>query len=141
MKYLVSSCLVGMNCKYNGENNYNEKIINFLKDKQFVIACPEQMGGLQTPRAKSEIVGKEVITEFGENVTGQYEKGALETLKIAKIFNCTHAILKEKSPSCGVHMVYDGTFSGIKIQGMGRTAELLTSESIIVLSEDEIDLE
>ena len=139
MMYIVSSCLVGLNCKYNGENNYNEKVIDFLKDKEFIIACPEQLGGLSTPRPKSEIRGDCVKNEFGKDVTEQFEKGAVEALKIAKMFNCTHAILKEKSPSCGVCEIYDGTFSGMRIEGMGRTTELLKSNEIIIMSEKDLD--
>ncbi|MEA3424314.1 MAG: DUF523 domain-containing protein [Bacillota bacterium] len=136
--YIVSSCLVGINCKYDGENNYNEEVIDFLKDKEFVIACPEQLGGLCTPRPKSEISGNSVITEFDEDVTDKFEKGADEALKIAKLFNCTHAILKERSPSCGVHKIYDGTFSGVKINGMGRTAELLKNNGISIMNEKDL---
>lgn len=138
MMYIVSSCLVGINCKYDGENNYNEEVIDFLKDKEFVIACPEQLGGLCTPRPKSEISGNSVITEFDEDVTDKFEKGADEALKIAKLFNCTHAILKERSPSCGVHKIYDGTFSGVKINGMGRTAELLKNNGISIMNEKDL---
>ena len=139
MMYIVSSCLVGIDCKYNGENNYNEKVMEFLKDKEFIIACPEQLGGLSTPRPKSEISGHCVISEFGKDVTGQFEKGAKEALKIAKMFNCTHAILKEKSPSCGVSEIYDGTFDGVKIKGMGRTTNVLKNNGIIIMSEKDFE--
>ena len=138
MMYIVSSCLVGINCKYNGKNNYNEDVIDFLKDKEFIIACPEQLGGLCTPRPKSEISGDLVISEFDQDVTKQFKKGASETLKIVEMFNCTHAILKERSPSCGVYEIYDGTFSGVEIKGMGRTAELLKSNGIVIMSEKDL---
>ena len=138
MMYIVSGCLVGINCKYNGENNYNEEVVTFLKDKEFIIACPEQLGGLCTPRPKSEISGDLVITEFDGDVTKQFEKGANEALKIAKMFNCTHAILKEKSPSCGVSIIYDGTFSGVEIKGMGKAAEMLKNNGILIMSEKDL---
>ena len=101
MKILVSACLLGIDCKYNGKNNKNDKVIKLLKDHDLIPVCPETMGGLTTPRTPSEIRKNknEVITKDGKNVTKQYQKGAEETLKIAKLYNCQTAILKEKSPS------------------------------------------
>ena len=136
--YIVSSCLLGMNCKYNGENNYSEKVVKFLEDKSFVMACPEQMGGLSTPRDKCEISRKNVITENGEDVTLAFEKGVRETLKIVETFKCTHAILQERSPSCGVNLIYDGSFSDVKIKGMGVTASALKKRGLILLTKEDI---
>lgn len=100
MKILVSACLLGIDCKYNAKNNKNEQVLKLLKDHDLVPVCPEIMGGLPTPRIPSEINGNKVITRGGKNVTKQYQKGAEEALKIAKLYNCQTAILKEK-----VHLV------------------------------------
>ena len=139
---LVSACLLGINCKYNGKNNKNENVINYLKDKQYIIACPEQLGGLSTPRNPSEIikVNKDEIVKSntGLDVTYNFTKGANECLHIAKIYGCTEAILKEGSPSCGSNYIYDGTFSGNKIQGEGVTTSLLRKHGIKVISENEV---
>ena len=127
---IVSACLVGVNCKYNGGNNDNDKVKEFLKDKQYIIICPEQLGGLTTPRKPSE------INQAG--VTENFVKGAKESLNIAKIFNCKQALLKEGSPSCGCNLIYDGTFTGKKISGMGVTAALFNENNIEVFSEKEL---
>lgn len=147
---LVSACLLGINCKYNGENNKNEEVENFLKDKKFIIACPEQLGGMTTPREPSEIVrldgydvinGKtSVINNQRLDVTKKFKKGAEETLKIAKLYNCKEAILKEGSPSCGTNYIYDGTFTGKKKNGVGVTTALLRESGIKVISEKELDV-
>jgi uncharacterized protein YbbK (DUF523 family) len=145
---LVSACLLGINCKYNGDNNKNEKVLNYLKDKEFVIICPEQLGGLSTPRFPSEITsndGKCVIdgTSFlknnqGIDVTENFLKGAYESLKIAQIYNIKEAILKEGSPSCGSNFIYDGTFKGVKKNGVGVTTALFMKNNIKVISEKEL---
>ncbi|WP_455539548.1 DUF523 domain-containing protein [Terrisporobacter sp.] len=145
---IVSACLVGVNCKYNGENNDNNKVKEFLKDKQYVLICPEQLGGLTTPRKPSEINsigGKEVlkgnskvISCENKDVTENFIKGAKESLKIAKMFNCKQALLKESSPSCGCNLIYDGSFNGKKISGMGVTAALFNENGIEVFSEKEL---
>lgn len=145
---IVSACLIGVNCKYNGENNYNDKVKEFLKNKQYIPICPEQLGGLTTPRNPSEIDnmgGQEVlkgnskvISCKNEDVTDNFIKGAKESLKIAKLFDCKQALLKEGSPSCGCNFIYDGTFKGNKISGMGVTAALFNANNIEVFSEKEL---
>lgn len=145
---LVSACLLGINCKYNGDNNKNEKVEEYLKDKQFILVCPEQLGGLTTPREPSEIIklggngvidGKtSVINNKRLDVTKQFKKGALETLKIANLYECKKAILKEGSPSCGSSLIYDGTFTGKKISGVGVTTALLRKNGIEVISENDL---
>ena len=102
MKILVSACLLGIDCKYNGKNNKNEQVLKLLKDHDLIPVCPEIMGGLPTPRIPAEIHQNKVIAKDGKDVTKQYQKGAEETLKIAKLYNCHTAILKEKSPSCRI---------------------------------------
>ncbi|HSQ89186.1 DUF523 domain-containing protein [Romboutsia sp.] len=145
---LVSACLVGINCKYNGENNKNDKVIDYLKDKQFIIVCPEQLGGMSTPRDPSEIIRLDgdavikgqtsVISNKRLDVTNKFKIGAEEALKIANMYNCKEAILKEGSPSCGSNYIYDGTFTSRKIDGEGVTTALLRSHGIKVMSEKEL---
>lgn len=145
---LVSACLLGINCKYNGDNNKDLKVLEYLKDKEFIIVCPEQLGGMSTPRDPSEIIRLDgdavingetsVITNKRLDVTKKFKLGANETLKIAKLYNCTEAILKEGSPSCGSNYIYDGTFTGKKRDGIGVTTSLLKQNGIKVISEKEI---
>ena len=137
-KILVSACLLGINCKYDGNNNMNEKVLDYLKDKEVIPVCPEIYGGLTTPRTPSEIVGDKVITKDKIDVTKEYLKGAEETLKLGKLFNVKKALLKAKSPSCGNKEIYDGTFTGNKIIGMGITAKLLKENGMEILNENEI---
>lgn len=146
--YLISACLCGVNCKYNGLNNYNEICDKLLASGKAILVCPEQLGGLPTPRIPSEIIGKSsnilndnngsVIDKNGNDVTPQFVKGAKETLQIAKKLNIKKAILKDGSPSCGVNYIYDGNFNGTKIKGMGITAQLLKESSIDIISELEL---
>lgn len=138
-KVLVSACLVGENCKYNGKNNKNDKIIEFLKDKEVILVCPEVMGGLSTPRLKSEIVlnGRQVINEKGEDVTRCFVKGAEKALEKALENNVKIAILKQKSPSCGYKKIYDGKFDGTIVEGSGIFARKLEEYKINILTEDD----
>ncbi len=138
-KILVSACLLGINCKYNGNNNLNEKVLDYIKDKEVIPVCPEIMGGLSTPRPPSEIIGNKVFNNQNQDVTKEYEKGAEETLKLAKLFNVKKALLKAKSPSCGKDKIYDGTFNGILVPGMGKTVQLLKENGIEVISEIDLD--
>lgn len=146
---LVSACLLGIDCKYNGSNNDNIKVKEYLKNKEFIIVCPEQLGGLTTPRDPSEIVkfdnseimdkAYKVISNKNIDVTKNFIKGANETLKIAQIYNCKEAILKDGSPSCGSNFIYDGSFTCNKIKGEGLTAKLLRDNNIKVISENELE--
>ncbi len=136
---LVSACLLGENCKYNGKNNKNFFVIEFLKNKKYLKVCPEQLAGLGTPRLPCEILNKKVISISNEDMTDKFQKGADDTLEIAIINNCTSAILKEKSPSCGVNYVYDGTFSGKLINNMGITTTLLFKHGLKISSEKNIE--
>ena len=133
---LVSSCLLGKNCKYNGGNNNNENVKNLSKTYNIIEICPEVLGGLPTPRYPSEINGNKVINKIGEDVTSYFEKGASITLEIALKNNIKYAILKENSPSCGFGTIYDGSFSSNIINGNGIAADLLFKNSIVVLNEN-----
>jgi len=135
---LCSACLLGISCRYDGKSKLNEKVLELSKKEELIPVCPEQLGGLPTPRAKSEIIDGKVMTENGEDVTEQFQKGAEETLKIAKENNITEAILKQESPSCGCGKIHGGTFSGKVIDGWGITAKLLRENGIKVISEEEL---
>ena len=148
---IVSACLLGENCKYSGGNNKSENVIKYLEDKEYILVCPEQLGGLSTPRNPSEIITygnkdgndvlsgcTKVLSNKGIDVTKNFIQGAEETLKIAKEHTAKTAILKAGSPSCGYKKIYDGTFLGNKIQGMGVTAAILNKENIALLDEDDI---
>lgn len=137
---LVSGCLLGENTKYNGKNNYIPLIEKIKEKYNIIVICPEVMGGLSIPRDPSEISGNKVINNKMKDVTFEYNKGAEIALELAIKNNCKKALLKEKSPSCGVNYIYDGTFSGNIICGMGITTKLLVSNNIDVYSENEIDL-
>ena len=137
---LVSACLLGGSCRYDGRSKQNEEVLRLLEDENVCLIpiCPEQMGGLSTPRFPSERQGDRVINSEGEDVTVQYRKGAEEALKLAELYHCRLAILKERSPSCGSGAVYDGTFSGTLTDGDGITTERLKMNRITVLGESEL---
>ena len=138
-RILVSACLLGCECRYKNDGCPNEEIISLAKDNEIIPVCPEQMGGLSTPRLPSERVGDKVIMSDGTDVTSQYMKGANTALYLAKTLKADYAILKAKSPSCGHGLIYDGTFTGNKIPGNGVTTELLLKNGIAVYSEEELD--
>ncbi len=133
-KILVSSCLLGLNCRFDGENNYSKEIDEFLKDYEVVPVCPEIMGGLPTPRIGAERVGDKVFTKEGRDVTAQYKKGAEEVLFLAKKYNIKKALFKLRSPSCGSNKIYDGTFTNTVTDGNGVTAELLKENGIEIIT-------
>lgn len=139
---LVSACLLGENCKYSGGSNYSRDVAAFLEDRREQISvipvCPEVMGGLATPRTPAEICGARVMTQDGEDVTREYEKGAEETARLAGENACRYAILKERSPSCGSGEIYDGTFSHTVVAGDGRTAGALKKMGVTVFGESRI---
>jgi len=147
---IVSACLCGINCKYNGGNNLDARIHKLLKEGKAIPVCPEQLGGLETPREPCEIVngnGLDVLSgtarileaQYNDDVTPKFLKGAYETLKIAEAVGASIAILKARSPSCGVSKIYDGTFSGTRRNGNGVTTELLLSRGFKVFTEESFD--
>ena len=135
---LCSACLLGIKCRYDGESQPHENIIKLAKREILIPVCPEQLGGLPTPREWSEIKEKGVYTRSGKNITENYKKGAEETLRIAKLYGVKEAILKQRSPSCGTTKIYDGTFSGKVVEGEGITAGLLKKNGIKVISEEDL---
>lgn len=139
MNILISGCLLGLKCRYDGKEKKLSEIEKLIGLYNLIPVCPEQLGGLPTPRIPAERVKDRVITQVGVDVTKEYRLGAEEALKIVKLYNCKKAILKEKSPSCGCGKIYDGTFSRNLIAGNGVTAELLLKNGIEVFGESEID--
>ena len=131
-KLLVSACLLGENCKYSGGNNYNPAVEALRERFELVPVCPEQLGGLPTPRVPSERVGEKVLNREGIDVTREFRLGAERTLEIALAHGVRRAVLQERSPSCGCGSIYDGTFSGKLIPGMGVAAQLLEDSGIKV---------
>ncbi len=135
---LCSACLLGVNCRYNGDSNPNRKVLDMASEELLIPVCPEQLGGLPTPRTPSELKDGKVITKSGEDVTKQFEEGAGQVLKLAEIFGCRDVILKQRSPSCGNGQIYDGTFTGIVVEGDGVTARLLKENGISVITEEDL---
>ena len=122
---------MGENCKYNGGNNYSEKLQEFVKGHEVIMVCPEVMGGLPTPRLPSEIVGDRVVNSSGIDVTNEFVLGANKAMEY--ITGIDMAILQSRSPSCGTNEIYDGTFSGNKIMGDGIFVRMLKEKGIKVV--------
>ena len=135
---LVSACLLGQSCRYDGKSKPCERVIALKDTYNLIPICPEVMGGLPTPRTPSEICGELVLMKDGRNVTENYNRGAQKALEMARENACTVAILKEKSPSCGSGLIHNGLFDGGLIEGGGITAKLLKSQGILVLGESKI---
>lgn len=138
MKILVSACLLGKNCKYNGGNNLNQGVLDFIEGHEVIGVCPEQLGGLSTPRLPAEIVDGVVTNKEGVSVDAEFRKGAQSALAAALENKVDLAILQSRSPSCGVKEIYDGSFSGKKIKGQGVFARLLVAHGIKVLDAEDI---
>lgn len=143
---VISACLVGCQCRYDGDANLIDRYQEMVERGEAIFVCPEQLGGLPTPRPPAQIVGgtgedvldgnARVLTETGEDVTEHFLKGAREALRMAQLVHANEAILKERSPSCGSAIIYDGSFTGKKVPGHGVTAALLERHGIKVYSEE-----
>ena len=138
MKILVSACLIGQNCKYNGGNNYSEKLSALVEEQELIPVCPEVLGGLPIPRTPAEIVNGVVTAKDGTVVDEQFRKGASLALKTAEDNSAELAILQSRSPSCGSKQIYDGTFSGTRIPGMGVFASLLAEKGIRIIDIEDL---
>ncbi|MCP5453371.1 MAG: DUF523 domain-containing protein [Spirochaetaceae bacterium] len=136
---LVSACLAGLRCKWNLESVEHPAVSRLFRAGLAVPACPEQLGGLSTPREPSELRDGRVYAKGGRDVTEEYARGAEETLAIARAFGCGVAVLKSRSPSCGCGSVYDGTFTGRLVPGDGVAAALLKANGIAVYDESDAD--
>ena len=139
MNILVSACLLGVCCRYDGKSVPNERVIALKDDFTLIPVCPEIFGGLPTPRPPAERTGNLVMTLEGNDVTDRYLRGAREVLRLAGVFECRIAVLKERSPACGCGKIYDGTFSGVRIPGYGVTAEWLRRAGLQLFCEDELE--
>jgi uncharacterized protein YbbK (DUF523 family) len=135
---IVSACLAGFCCAYDGKDRVESKIIELIKEGKAIPVCPEQLGGLTTPREPVEIVNGKVMTKEGRDVTHNFQRGAEEVLNFAKNIGATSAILKSRSPSCGFGTIYDGSFTGTKTPGNGFTAQLLSENNIKILTSDDL---
>ena len=138
MKIAVSACLLGENCKYNGGNNYSEKVAKYVEGHEVVPICPEVLGGLSTPREPAEIVGGEVKHKAGDSVDKEFRAGAKVALDLVKKNQVELVILQSRSPSCGVKTIYDGTFSGNIIPGQGVFAKMLKEANIKAMDVEDI---
>ena len=138
MKIVVSSCLLGDNCKYNGGNNYSEKVIKFVEEHEVIPVCPEVLGGLPIPRESAEIVNGVVSLKDGSSVDKKFRDGAEKAIRIVKENNADLVILQSRSPSCGVNTIYDGSFSGKLIPGQGVFSELLKKNGIKVIDVEDL---
>ena len=139
MRILISACLLGCRCRYDGASKPLDRAAELAERHTLVPVCPEQLGGLATPRPPAERQGDRVVTREGADVTAQYRRGAEEALRLCRLFDCQAAVLKERSPPCGCGAVYDGTFTGTLTAGDGVTAELLRAAGVPVYGESRLD--
>ena len=136
---LISACLLGAQCRYDGQSKPVLEMVALSEQFDLVPVCPEQLGGLPTPRTPAERIEERVITQDERDVTAEYRRGAEQALHLARLCGCRIALLKERSPSCGSGTIYDGTFSGGLTAGDGVTAALLRENGIAVYGESEIE--
>ena len=139
MRILISACLLGCRCRYDGASKPLARAAELAERHTLVPVCPEQLGGLATPRPPAGRQGDRVVTREGADVTAQYRRGAEEALRLCRLFDCQAAVLKERSPSCGCGAVYDGTFTGTLTAGDGVTAELLRAAGVPVYGGSRVD--
>lgn len=135
---IVSACLAGVGCRYDGTAKPCEVVLRLVAEGRAIPVCPEQLGGLPTPRQPSERVGKRVLSKDGGDVTAEFQRGAEEVMELARLAGAKQAILKSRSPSCGCGRIYDGTFSGTIIEGNGVLAELCLRTGMEVKTEEDL---
>lgn len=141
MTILISACLLGIHCRYDGGENRQPQWLEALKEHHLVPVCPEQLGGLPTPRTPAEIVSEEplqVLTKTGMDWTEAFGRGAAECLRLAQLSGARCAVLKDGSPSCGVNRIYDGSFCNVRIPGQGLTARILGEAGLALYSEEDL---
>lgn len=139
MRILVSACLLGMRVRYDGKSKTNGPVVSLMERHELIPVCAEVFGGLPTPRVPAERVGQRVMTKDGRDVTAEYTRGAEEIARISRMYGCTLAILKERSPSCGKGFIYDGTHTGTLTEGNGVLAETLMSMGVRVVGESDVE--
>ena len=138
MRIIVSACLLGENCKYNGGNNLNERVLRYVEGHEVIPVCPEMLGGLPCPRKPVEWVGERVLTQDGDDCTANFRLGVERALAAIEGKQVDLAILQSRSPTCGVKQIYDGTFTGTRIDGMGALARALHARSIPLLDAEDV---
>ena len=138
MTILVSACLLGENCKYNGGNNRNERVLRYVEAHEVIPVCPEMLGGLPCPRKPVEWVGERVLTRDGDDCTEAFRLGVQRAVDIIGDRQIDLAILQSRSPTCGVKQIYDGTFSGTRIDGMGALAKTLKARGIPLMDAEDV---
>lgn len=138
MRILVSACLLGENCKYSGGNNFNQRVLEFVRGHEVVPVCPELLGGMGVPRPPVEIVAGKVRRADGTSVDAEYRRGVEAALAVARRAGVELAVLQSRSPTCGVNEIYDGTFSGTRVRGQGLFAEALSAAGIRIIDAEEV---
>ena len=138
MTILVSACLLGENCKYNGGNNRSERVLRYVQGHEVIPVCPEMLGGLPCPRKPVEWVGDRVLTRDGDDCTEAFRLGVQRAIDIIGERQVDLAILQSRSPTCGVKQIYDGTFSGVRIDGMGALARALKEKGIPLMDAEDV---
>lgn len=138
---VISACLLGVSCRYDGDAKpLDRSVLDRLRERwELVPVCPEQLGGLETPRPPAERQGDRIVADTGRDVTAQYRRGAAQALYLAQLFGADTALLKQRSPSCGSGTIYDGSFSGALTAGSGVTAEAFAAAGITVFGESEVE--
>ena len=138
MTILVSACLLGENCKYNGGNNRSERVLRYVDGHEVITVCPEVLGGLPCPRKPVEWVGDRVLTKDGDDCTENFRIGVQRALEVIADQQVDLAILQSRSPTCGVKQIYDGTFSGVRIDGQGALAKALAAQGIPLMDAEDV---
>lgn len=138
MTILVSACLLGENCKYNGGNNRNERVLRYVAGYEVIPVCPEMLGGLPCPRKPVEWVGERVLTRDGDDCTEAFRLGVQRAMENIEGRQINLAILQSRSPTCGVKQIYDGSFSGVKIDGQGALARALKERGIPLMDAEDV---
>ena len=138
MVILVSACLLGENCKYNGGNNRNERVLRYVQGHEVIPVCPEVLGGLPCPRKPVEWVGERVLTRDGDDCTENFRIGVQRALEVIADQQVDLAILQSRSPTCGVKQIYDGTFSRVRIDGQGALAKALAAQGIPLMDAEDV---
>ena len=139
MKLLVSACLLGLRCRYDGRSKPNGAVLALRERHTLIPCCPEQLGGLPTPRSSAEWQGEKIVNRAGQDVTAQYRRGGGEAVVLARVLGCEAAVLKERSPACGSREIYDGSFTGVLKPGKGSAAAALEAAGIPVFSESDVE--
>ena len=139
MKLLVSACLMGLHCRYDGKSNELPQLDRLMEEYTCIPVCPEMFGGLPTPRQPAERRKERIVDRNGRDVTDAYIRGTAEVIRLARLNGCKAALLKERSPSCGCGAIYDGSFTGRLIEGDGLTAQMLRRQGVAVYGESQIE--